>query len=114
MGFEEATALIIIGTVYMMFKFAESINVEEEWSQPLKLLVNMIGMFILLAGVGWMIQLQRTTAGVDTTLIDIASAILIALGFVVVPTFSLFLLIFLKHILEFIQKLKSGPDFTKD
>lgn len=114
MAYDTATAIIFIGTVFLMFKFSDSIETDLEWAQPLKLLVNMIGMFMLLAGVGWALQLQRTTAGVDASLPDITVGILVGLGFVVVPVFFFFLVLFVKELLLFWEKMKKGKDFSKD
>jgi len=108
-----AIAIIFIGGVYLLFKFAENIDSEEEWSQPLKLLVNMIAMFILLAVVGWAIRLQQTTDAINPTLTGITTAIFLAVGFVVLPIFIFFLVMFIKHILQFMEKIKTGKDFNK-
>ena len=111
MSWETSVAIIFIGTVALMFKFADSIDAEHDWSQALKLLVNFSALFVLIGAVGWAIQLQRTTVGVDTSLIDITTGLLIAVGFVVIPILVFFLILFLKSMLEIWEKKKKGPDF---
>ena len=110
MAYDQTVALILMGVVYLLFKFGESIETSEEWQQAIKLFVNFMGLFILLGGMGFAVQLLRTTAGVDAGLIDIGSILFIGLMFTVVPLLLIFLVMFIKKLLEFFDSLRS-PKF---
>lgn len=106
-----AVAIVLIGACVILLKFGSSIDAESEWSQPLKLLVNMVALFVLLAGIGWSIQVQKVVGGLDSTLPNITTAVLIAVGFVIIPVLLFFLVLFIQHLLQFYYTLKKGRDF---
>lgn len=111
MTYETGVAIVFIGTVYLLFHFSDRLDDDNEWMQPLKLLTNIIGLFILLSGIGWAVKLQETTAGVDSSLYAITEAAFIAMCFVILPILMIFMIMFIKKLLENLHKMRAGDSF---
>jgi len=105
-----AVALIIIGTIALLFVFANSIDGEQEWSQALKLFVNIIGLIIMMIGGGFGIKALEVF-NFGTSITNIVSMMYFVLLFTVFPVLIIFLLMFMKSIMEF---LKSMSDKEKE
>lgn len=102
--------ILVVGIVALLFVFSNGVDTNKDWLQAIKLLVNMVALIILLAGSGFAV---RTLYLFDypETVVNIATTIFIALLFVVVPVFLIFLVMFVKQLMEFWTELKTGDDF---
>lgn len=101
-------AILIIGTIGLLFSFAHSLEGEKEWIQPLKLLIYIIGLFLLILGLGYGLQIIKLTTELNGAVTNILIWILIGTMFIVVPTLIIFLVMFIKDILLFLDSLQKN------
>lgn len=110
---ELAIAVLIIGTVFLLMYFASKIEGDQDWMQPIKLLCNMVALFILLAGLGFGLQILKRRV-IEEGITSIVEVTFIALLFVITPLIFIFAVIFIKQMLEWLKsesqkmKLKGG------
>lgn len=105
-----AVAVLIIGSIALMFTFSTSLSGDEVWMQPLKILINMVSLFLILVGLGWGLQILKYQTLLSGSVINMISTIYFAILFVVIPILLFFLVRFIYELMNFMQDLqgKSG------
>lgn len=100
----------LIGTITLLFFFGNMIDTSKEWLQAIKLLTNMIGLFMLLIGAGF---ITRTLYlfNYPITIVNIANIVYFTLLFTVIPILIIFIVMFIRQLLDFWEELRSGEKF---
>lgn len=107
-----AFVLLSLGLTGLLFMFSSMLNNvgNSEWMQSVKLLVNLIALFILLGGTGFMVR-GLYILNYPLSLVNISAIVYFALLFTIVPVIIILLIMFIKQIMEFWDKLRGGEQF---
>lgn len=109
-----SVVIFIIGLTSLLFWFGSLLDSgqNKEWIQAIKLLVNIIALFMLLAGAGFVTR-SVYILNYPQTLVNITSIVYFGLLFTIIPILLIFIVMFIKELLVFWTELKTGETFGK-
>lgn len=96
--------ILVIGIVMALLFLSTQIDTNADWLQAIKLLINIISLFILVGGSAYYVRYLRVV-NMNSDIVGISGIIYVALLFVVIPLLLIFLLMFVKELLEFLESL---------
>lgn len=109
-----ATGIMIVGAIGLLFSFAGSLQGDQDWMQPLKLLTYITGLFLILGGLSYGLQIIKYVTILEGSVVNIVGIIYFAGLFIVIPILLIFLVMFIVQLLQFWESLqrKSGGGWS--